>query len=268
MALRHAIRGDRRRSRPDSLGFVPNARQDSQECLDRPRVECLAGFLFDERDRGINRHRLVIRARRRQGAEVVHEAQDAGAERDVLALEAARIAAAVPSLVMTENQRRDRIGKRHRRDDVGADLRVGLDLLELFRRERARLRENVVGYGELADVVEQRGRLHRLHLDLGHPELARDSRGVDLHAANVVLRRAVLGVDRARERFDRRQVKLGNLLDVPAFVVEPREQVQSTRAVPGTRPPGPAASWRWASMAAGSSRGSSRLTSSVRSAAR
>ena len=61
--------------------------------------------------------------------------------------------------------------------------------------------------GELADVVKQRGRLHRLHLDFGHPQLARDSRGVDLHAADVVLRRAVLGVDRARKRFDRRQVK-------------------------------------------------------------
>ena len=84
--------------------------------------------------------------------------------------------------------------------------------------------EDVVRHGELADVVQQRSRLHGLHLDLGHPELTRDSGGVDLNAADVVFRRAVLRVDRARERFDRREVQLGNLLDVPAFVVEPREQ--------------------------------------------
>ena len=36
------------------------------------------------------------------------------------------------------------MGKRHGRNDVGANLRVGLDLLEFFRREWARLRENVV----------------------------------------------------------------------------------------------------------------------------
>ena len=80
-----------------TLGFLPNARQDSQKCLDRARVERLAGLLFDQGDRGISRHRLVIRARGRQGAEVVHEAQDAGTERDVLALEAAADSRGHPS---------------------------------------------------------------------------------------------------------------------------------------------------------------------------
>jgi hypothetical protein len=56
--------------------------------------------------------------------------------------------------------------------------------------------------------VEQRSGLHRLHFELGHPELARHRRGVDLHSANVVFGRPVFRVDRARQRFDRRDVQL------------------------------------------------------------
>jgi len=58
------------------------------------------------------------------------------------------------------------------------------------------------------------------------PELTRNSGGVDLNAANMVFRRPVLRVDRSRERFDGRDVQFGDLLDVPAFVVEPREQYE------------------------------------------
>ena len=100
------------------------------------------------------------------------------------------------------------------------------DLLEFLRRQRPRLGEDVIRHRELADVVQQRSGLDRLHLELGHPELTRNSGGVDLNAADMVFRRAVLRVDRSSERFDRREVQFGDLLDVPAFVVEPREQYQ------------------------------------------
>ena len=75
-------------------------RQDAKERLDRSRIERLAGFLLDQRGGRFDRHRLVIRPVRRQRVEVVDEAQNPRAERDLLALEPARIAAAVPALVM------------------------------------------------------------------------------------------------------------------------------------------------------------------------
>ena len=53
------------------------------------------------------------------------------------------------------------------------DLGVRADLLELLGRERARLRQNVFGHGELADVVQQRSGLHALDVVLVHPERAR-----------------------------------------------------------------------------------------------
>ena len=77
---------------------------------------------------------------------------------------------------MAENQRRHRIGERHRRDDLGADLRMDPDLLELFLRERARLREDVLGDGELADVVQQRRRLDALDFCLATGSTAFASR--------------------------------------------------------------------------------------------
>ena len=44
--------------------------------------------------------------------------------------------------------------------------------------------------------------------------------GVDLHAPDVHLRRLILGVDRARQRFDRRQVQVRGLLHVPLLVLD------------------------------------------------
>ena len=45
---------------------------------------------------------------------------------------------------MTEDERGDRIPERHRGNDVGTDLRVRLDLLKLFRRQRPRFGEDVI----------------------------------------------------------------------------------------------------------------------------
>ena len=124
---------------------------------------------------------------------------------------------------MAEDQRRHRIRERHRADDVGADLRMRADLLELFRRQRPRLRQDVLGHRELADVVQQRRRLHALDVVLRHPERARERGGVELHAADVRLRGLVLRVDRERERFDRGQVQVRHLLHVPLLVLDAAE---------------------------------------------
>ncbi len=165
----------------------------------------------------------MIRPLRHQRVEVVDDRQDARAERDLFTLQPGGIALAVPALVMAEDQRRHRIRERHRADDVGADLRMGADLLELFGRQRPRLRQDVLGHRQLADVVQQRRRLHALDVVLGHPERARERRRVELHAPDVELRGLVLRVDRQRERLDRRQVQVRHLAHVALLVVDPAE---------------------------------------------
>ena len=203
-----------------ALHFAADLWQHADECLDGSRVERLARLLLDQRDGRFERHRLVVRAVRRQRVEVVDEEQDSRAERDVLSLEPARIAASIPPLVMILNERRDRVRKRYSSDDVRTDLRMCLYLLELFGGQRTRLREDVLRDGELADVVQQRRCSHRLSFGVRHTELSSHRRRVELHAADVILGRAVLGVDRARKRFDRRQVQFGQLLGAPLLSPE------------------------------------------------
>ena len=131
-----------------------------------------------------------------------------------------RVALAVPALVVAQDERRDRVGERHRADDVGADLRMGADLLELLGRERPGLREDVLRHRELADVVQQRRRLHALDVVVRHAQRSGELGGIELHAADVRLRRLVLRVDRERERFDRREVQVGHLAHVALLVLD------------------------------------------------
>ena len=110
-----------------------------------------------------------VRPRRLQRAVAVGDRQDARADRDVLAAQAGRIAEAVPALVVREHQLADRRAERHVAQDLGADARMDLDALELLGRQRVRLREDVLGHGHVADVVQQRRRPHALDLGFGQP---------------------------------------------------------------------------------------------------
>ena len=205
------------------VGFGRERRVHLDEGLHDPWVERLAAFLPQQADRGVEAHRLVVRPLRHERVEVVDDRQNARAERDVFGLEPRRIPFAVPPFVMAENERRDRIRERHAADDFGADLRVNADLLELFLRQRARLRQDVFGDGELADVVEQRRGLHTLNFVVRHAERARQSGGVHLHPADVALGRLILGVDGERQRFDRGQMQVRNLLHVPLLILDAPE---------------------------------------------
>ncbi len=128
------------------------------------RIERAARFVLQQPDRALVAERLVIRPLGRHRVVVVDDRQDARADRNVVARQPLRIALAVPPLVMAEDQRRHRIRERHGGDDLRADLRMDADLLELFLRQRSGLRQDVLGHGELADVVEQRRRLDALDL--------------------------------------------------------------------------------------------------------
>jgi hypothetical protein len=123
--------------------------------------------------------------------------------------------------VVAEDQRRDRIRKRHAADDFGADLRMNPDLLEFFLGQRPWFREDVLGHRQLADVVQQRGGLDALDLGFGHAKRARQPRGVDLDAPDVALRGLILRVDGERKRFNRGQVQIRHLRHVPLLILDP-----------------------------------------------
>ena len=116
------------------------------------------------------------------------------------------IAEPVPALVMAQHELADRRAERHVAQNLGADARVNLDALELLRRQRVGLRQDVFGHRHVADVVQQRRGAHRLHVGVGQPGRLGEHRRVLLNRSHVLRRTARLRFDRERERFDRRQL--------------------------------------------------------------
>ena len=93
-------------------------------------------------------------------------------ERDVVALDAARVALAVPALVVVA----DGVGplaepRPHRLDEALAVERVALELLPLVLVRAAGLVEDVDRHLQLADVVQQRRPVELVELGVGEPEL-------------------------------------------------------------------------------------------------
>ena len=129
------------------------ARRKAVTILASKRLPVEAGDRLDGELQAVG---FLIRPVGGDGVERVGHAHDAGVERDLLAPEAVRIAAAVPGLVVRPDGR-DRLAELlDRRHDLGADHRVRLHLLELFFRELARLAQDLVLDADLADVVQQR----------------------------------------------------------------------------------------------------------------
>ncbi len=221
----HALRG-----LGDEIGLGLEVGQQAHERVDHGRIQRLPRLVLHDLQRLLGRHRLVERPLRGQRVEVVHGRENARAERNLLARQAVRIALAVPALVVIQDERRHRIGERHVRDDLRADLRMHLHPLELFLRQRTRLRQDVLGHRELSDVVQQRGRPHALHVAGRHAHGLGEPGREDLHAADVRRRGLVLGVDRQRERLDRREMQIRHLAD-PALLGIHAIEVQAVGAV-------------------------------------
>ena len=198
--------------------FRDQLRHQRDEGADDARVERAAGLVLERGERDRFRHGAAIRAIAREGVVVVDDADDPRAERDVLADQAVGIAGAVPALVVRADQRDDRIRERHVRDDLGADARMRLDAGELLGGERARLREDVLRHGQLADVVQQRRGLDAADLALAHAERLGQASGEPLDAAHVLREGVVLGVDGRGKGLDRRQVQVRHLAHLPLLV--------------------------------------------------
>ena len=132
--LRRPARTDRGRTRCDGLDRKGNAfllleqtgganqcRQQRDEQRHELRVERTAGLVLQQPNRAFTRERLVVRTLGRHRVVVIDDREDARANRNLVGHEPLRVALAVPSFVVTQDQRRHRIRERHGGDDLGAD---------------------------------------------------------------------------------------------------------------------------------------------------
>src|ERR1035437_1027144 len=103
-----------------------------------------------------NRERGAVDAIRGERVERGSRRSDPSGEWDLLAGEPARVAAAVPPLVMGARDKGAHVHDLRRgvREHFVADLRVGLDHLVLLWGELATLLQDAVGDGDLADIVQ------------------------------------------------------------------------------------------------------------------
>ncbi len=170
------------------------------------------------------RPRRPVRPVRRQRGVGVHHRQDPRAQGNLLALQPLRVALAVPVLVVGRDQRGDRVGEGHVLQDLRPYDRVGLDLLELLERQRPGLREDVLGHGQVADVVQQRRRLESRDFVLRHADDPREADRVRLHLADLHRGRAVPGLDGQRKRLDRGELHLRRALHLGLFLLDPVDE--------------------------------------------
>ena len=205
---------------------------------DRRVVHRPAAFEQDG-DRGLVRHPRAVGTIGRQRIEAIDDRQDPGADGDVGAADPIGVAGAVPVLMVMADDRHHRIGEVDGAEDLGADRRVQLHLLEFGRRELARLVEDVLGHGNLSRVVQQRAGFDGLERVLvGHADFTCEADRGKLHAPDMAVRHFVLGVDGRRQGLDRRQIHAVEFLDVALGVLEPPErrahrQVRDDRGLAG-----------------------------------
>ena len=128
------------------------------------RVEVRARAAQQDRARLFARHAATIRAVFAHRVEAIDDGEDARRPRDRLAAQAVRVAEAVPALVMVADDGHDRVREIDAFEYLRADGRVNLHLVKLGGRQLPRLVQDVIGDGELADVVQQRAGLQRLDL--------------------------------------------------------------------------------------------------------
>jgi hypothetical protein len=200
------------------------AREVLDEEVDDLGVEVRARAAQEQRLGLLARHPAPVGAVLAHGVEAVNHGEDARGQRNLLAAQRVRVALAVPHLVVMPNDRHDRVREFHALQNLRADGRVHLHALELGRGQPSRLVQDVVGDGELAHVVEQGPGLEGLYLVAREAEDAAHAGGVNLHAADVVVRRLVFGVNGGGERLDRRQVQSAEGVGLARLLVDALEE--------------------------------------------
>ena len=142
-----------------------------------------------------------------------------GEDRDVVALHAARVAEAVDSLVVGEDDLADRLVAVDLGDDPRPLVGVLLDLLPVGLGELDVALEDPVGKHELADVVEQAGGVDQLLLGLREPGRRGDLARVARDRGAVARGHPVAQVERAQERAEQGDLEAGELLGLQLELV-------------------------------------------------
>src|SRR5439155_347021 len=123
------------------------------------------------------------------------------------------------------SDRHDRIRKIDQRQDVGANVDVKLHLLEFRIGQLARLVQDVLGYRELAGIVQQRRRLDRFdRFRIIDAKRIRQRDGVRLYSSNVAVRDVVFGIYSHRQRFDGGEIEPIQIDKVPLSIFETSER--------------------------------------------
>ncbi len=138
--------------------------QGLAEGLHHGGVELLAGAGDDLPRRLGEALRVVVELRRRHRLEGVDQRHHAPRPRDRVALQALRVAGAVPAFVVRQGEDARELEERIvvLADDLGAEFRVPADVVPVRLRELAAALQDLRGDAELADVVQWRGLEHHV----------------------------------------------------------------------------------------------------------
>ena len=145
------------------------------ERVDDQRIELVTRAARELLERGRGRQRLAIGPRGRHGVVGDADRDHAGAERDLLAGDAVRIAAAVVALVARAHEAGDGRERGRGGEDALADDRVAPDLRPLLGLERGALAQHRLGDREHADVLELGGAHDVVELAEREAEAAADA---------------------------------------------------------------------------------------------
>src|SRR5256885_8995245 len=174
---------------------IGNSGHAVDECLDQVRVELRARSVLEAPQRLLERKRLPVWPRRGHRGERVPHREDPRDERDLFGSEASQIALSVPAFVVMSDPRSDAVDVWKVAEDQVPERDVLLDDLALLVRQLARLSQDGVWDADLADVVEQTGRVEGGSDLVVEPELARQEVRVPRDVLGVAARVAVLRVN-------------------------------------------------------------------------
>ncbi len=182
------------------------------------RIERLPRFFHQPRHRFGHRESPPVLPVRSHRVQEVDRRQNAGANRNLGPLQAHGIAGSVEFFVMGSDDGHNRVRELHPFQNFRAHGRVDLHLLELFGRQAAWFRNNLLGNRQLANVMQQGCGLQSIHLAGLDLELLAHFDGVDADSLQMIVRGLILGLDGQRQRLNGSHVQVGHLFHVPFFV--------------------------------------------------
>jgi len=159
-------------------------------------VERLPGLVGKLLHHFIERHGAAVLPVGSQGVEKIDGGENARSHRNLGSAQPEGIAGSVPLFVVGAHDRNHGIREANSFENFRSHHRVNLHLLEFFGSQPARLRDDVFGNCQLADIVQQRGRVQSFQLRAFHAQFLGNLDGINSHALQVRMRGLVFGLNR------------------------------------------------------------------------